>query len=103
MPDYTVVDSQLKILSLTVGINNAVRAAKDLTLGHSNPLHRIMTLDAEWDVEKTATGMVRRVGRVAVIQVSQGVLTSGYLQRPHSDHLTTHIPRSSTTAYHHTT
>ena len=75
MPDYTVQDSQIKTLSLTVAINNAARAAKDLALGHSNPLRQIMTFDAEWDVEKTATGMVRRVGRVAVIQVSEEVLT----------------------------
>ena len=69
LPLATIDAARYKICRSASEINTAVGAARDLV--KALPLNRrVMSLDAEWDVEKNAAGFITGHGTVALVQLS---------------------------------
>ena len=69
LPKCSVEMSIIKVCCIITEINSYVEAAQN-SVKHLPQHLRVMSLDAEWDIEKTLTGMIMGQGSVSVIQLS---------------------------------
>ena len=75
--DECAVDQDIiKICRTPLEINTSVDAARNLVIAQKSE-HRVMSLDAEWDVHKNARGQVVGQGTIALIQLSFRIASDG--------------------------
>jgi hypothetical protein len=74
--ECTVDPGSIKICCTPAEINTNVDAARNLVRAQIEK-HRVMSLDAEWDVNKNAGGYVIAQGTIALIQLSFRIETDG--------------------------
>ena len=74
--ECTVDPGSIKICCSPAEINTNVHAARNLVRAQIEK-HCVMSLDAEWDVNKNAGGYVIVQGTIALIQLSFRIETDG--------------------------
>ena len=67
-PTVTVPPERFKVIKASGEISNLVDAMRDMVAERPRT-RRVTSLDLEWDVERTARGLIIRQGRAAVMQL----------------------------------